>query len=246
MDICLRRCILPECHLLLKTSIAAVIHGCSSNLMTGSVWILPTDASAAAPDIISVAAHEDVITIDSLSHLAFGEHSIKALFATTLSWFHAASGCSAGPLVLVEVADPWLVSGAVVLLIGDSDQWACWESGNGWLTLIELLLVLVMQIRFVLGKIMRVVLLLCQCMDRLLENIILRKIHWTGTSSGGSIGLSTIWCLCHELACTCVSGLHFRSVHAHCLVLMLRYAWAICINWILIGKVTNARALIVI
>ena len=70
----------------MKTSIDIVIHGCSSNL-TGSVRILPADASAAAPDIILVALHEDVIAIDSLSHLSLAEHSIKALFATTLGWF---------------------------------------------------------------------------------------------------------------------------------------------------------------
>ena len=99
------------------------------------------------------------------------------------------------------MADPRLVSGAVVLLIGDGDQWAPWESGDRWLTLVELLVVLVRNILFVLGKIVRVVLLLLQCMDLLMINIILRKIHWTGASSGGSVGLATIWCRCDELAC---------------------------------------------
>jgi uncharacterized membrane protein len=52
---------------------------------------LPSNASAAASDIVSVGAHKHVITIYSWSDLTLSQHAVAALFCTAACWFHAAS-----------------------------------------------------------------------------------------------------------------------------------------------------------
>ena len=97
------------CNLLWNISVKIIVHRVFSIECRLRELPLITSASTSTSYVVPISTHEDIVTVDNLSHLSFLNHSLTTLI---LGWSNTPSGrttnVSSSLIFLEKVANSWL------------------------------------------------------------------------------------------------------------------------------------------
>jgi len=162
--------------------------------------------SATTSDVVSITAHENVITVNGLSYMSLFYHPIDTLISTIVGYLNTtSSGSSSSLIVLKEVADSWF---------------RIWrELTNRGHSLVMLLVWMVACVWIVLVRILLMV------MNRHMAVSISLWSVLTSIRRGSSVSMASIWCLGEVFSPCLVMSLHFTLCVVSHLVLIIHHLW---------------------